>query len=432
MSISMSMRRSTLNPLVPVGVGTRDIESLLSYFFRLALSHCVSAPDLQRMVAVEMQWQTPGKYRWDNLNLDGINTAADQWSRGLAKLTCVERLDVLTLLPWRNVIAHRKLFSTLSRWCPACFAHDRAGEHTPYFRLAWGIEDVDACSHHKILLVNVCLECGRTKTRNNSAYVVPGWCCFCGAFLGDTGNSILASEAQIWKASQIGRMLAAQAILHSPPTRETIIEGFFSLVERLDDGNSALFARRIGLNRSTVHYWLKQGGVPTLAAHLRIASQTGLALPEVLTGAVGTLSSTRSEQFELTKLFPEYKKRASPQARDLSYINSQLDALSRTHVSVSVKEAARRLNIHPRQLYQITNEKSRSMGARWKSENLRRGEQSRERVSQAIENAFFEIVAEGKAPNLRQLRRHIPKKILGSTRGVIDLLRRVKKRTEVE
>ncbi|CAE6714809.1 TniQ family protein [Paraburkholderia nemoris] len=422
----MSIQRSILNPLLPIGLQTPETESLPSYFFRLALSHCVSAPELKQKVAAELKWQTPGKYRWSDLNLSSSGGAAEQWSRGLSELTCVSGLHVLTLLPWRNVIAQNNLSTVSSRWCPACFAQDRADRRTPYLRLAWDIGEVDVCPKHKTRLINICPHCGRTNTRNSTSFVVPGWCCSCGAFLGNPTGGVPVGAVEIWKACQIGEMLAAQSALPSAPTREAMIEGLFNLVSRLDDGKIAVFARRIGLNKSTVHYWFNQGGTPAMRAHLCIVSQTGILLPALLTGEItkaqpiSTRSPTREEFSQLRR------NRASPTTRDCDRINEQLEAFIVSGDSISVSEAARRLNIHPRQLYNIANEKARILGQKWKNQQRSRGQRSRDRAAAFIEVALLDILAEGKGANLRELRNRIPRNVLGSVRDIFTLLEEVK------
>ncbi|MFL9887356.1 TniQ family protein [Paraburkholderia agricolaris] len=418
--------RSALNPLLPLGVGERDTESLHSYFFRLALSHCISAPELKRTVTEKMKWRIPGKYRWDECNLNGMGSAAERWSQGLSELTCIAHLDMLTLLPWRNVIAQKSLSSTSSRWCSVCFAQDRADGRTPYLRLAWDIGEVAVCPIHETWLTNVCPNCGRSNTRNSTSYVVPGWCCFCGEFLGNWAGAVSVSAAEIWKACQIGAMLAAQSRLSSTPTRDTFIKGLFNLVICLDDGKNAVFARRIGLNRSTVHYWLKEGGIPTIAAHLRIASQTGLSLPSLLTGKTAAAQSAPIPPTQLTTLFPGHRKRVSPRSLDVGQINDQLEAFILSGASLSVGEAARRLNVHPRQLYEFANRNARIMGQTWKRQQRSRGEENRKRAAGFIEAALLEIVAEGKGASLRELRRRIPKDVLGSVRDIFTLLEEVK------
>ncbi|MEN8506302.1 MULTISPECIES: helix-turn-helix domain-containing protein [Paraburkholderia] len=202
-----------------------------------------------------------------------------------------------------------------------------------------------------------------------------------------------------------------------------MMEGVAKLVDRLDNGRRAAFARRIGLNKSTVHYWLKQDGVPTLAAHLRIASQTGISLEALLTGAICGETPNYREAPSLADLFPEYKKRASPRRRDSSSIKAQMDDIGRSDVSVSVMEAARRLNMHPRELYRVENEKARAIGAKWREDQRDRSEEHQLEAARAIEAAVEVLLSRGRAANLREVQRLVPREVLGGVRGLFAMIK---------
>ncbi|WMY12854.1 hypothetical protein [Paraburkholderia phenoliruptrix] len=201
-----------------------------------------------------------------------------------------------------------------------------------------------------------------------------------------------------------------------------MIDGIAKLVEQLDGGMTARFARRIGLTKTTVHWWLKQGGVPTLAAHLRIASHTGVSLETLLTGAIGGSVASLPEFPSLAELFPDCKKRASPRQRNTAEIEAKLDDLRQPDVAISVSEAARRLRIHRRTLYRLENEKARVLGEKWAEHQRARREQHRLDAVHAIEAAVGDILSSGKAPNLREVQQLVPRKVLGGVRGVVTMI----------
>ncbi|NWK46544.1 hypothetical protein HWX30_19330 [Ralstonia pickettii] len=62
----------------------------------------------------------------------------------------------------------------------------------------------------------------------------------------------------------------------------------------------------------------------------------------------------------------------------------------------------------------------------------RRGEQSVERARDAIDAACQDIVSEGKAINLREIRKRVPQEVLGSVKGVITLLQEARDRMEAD
>ncbi len=389
------------------------------------MSHCISAPELGRAVASAMQWSLPERWRWRELNLSGMSDMTQDWSYALSKLTRVANLDSLTLLPWRAVIAESSRRTTSAQWCPECLVEDRARGATPYFRLSWDIGTVSACSKHKCRLRSVCPDCGRADIRHKCAYVVPGWCSSCDAFLG-AENTEPATPAEIWIASQVDAMLAVHGHMASTATRETLLDGIRELVKRLDDGKSAVFARRIGLSKTTVHYWLKNGGAPTLPHLLRIVSQTGLALPDLLLGNLTGWSPTSEEVYELKELFPESTKRAAPRVRDWDDIRAKLNASSESSTAVSVTEAARKLNVDRRLLYRKANQEAIDLAARRNLENHRRGEQNMKVARDFIEMAYAEIEDSGKAVNLREIVARVPKEHINRCGDLLQLLREIR------
>ncbi|HEM8496092.1 TPA: TniQ family protein [Burkholderia multivorans] len=427
MSETSIAMRSILNPLAPLGVGTPDTESLMSYFCRLALSHCVTTSDLARKVTNATGGKFNPKWNWKSVSLSGISGTAEKWSQALTELTSIDCRNNLTLLPWRKVIAETGLISTCSRWCPACFAEDRATGGTPYTRLAWDIGMVTSCTRHETKLSHVCPACGRRETGHRSAYIVPGWCTKCGAFLGNNAHSDPTPE-ETWIANQVGGMVARQATLETTPSLETLRNCIQTLVMHLDGGRNAIFAGRIGVNKSTAHYWLRKGGTPTLSALLRIALHAGIDLPKLLTGDLTGWSVSCIETRRCALSLPERKRRKSPLVNRSELLRAHLVALNESKEPISVREAARRLDVHPRQLYQSANDETRTIGERWKNIQRYRAERNREIAREAIQAAYFKIQAEGKCVNLRELRNHVPNAILGSVRDIFALIEEVEER----
>ena len=99
---------------------------------------------------------------------------------------------------------------------------------------------------------------------------------------------------------------------------------------------------------------------------------------------------------------------------------------------VSVAEAARRLELDPRQLYCQANNEARLLGERWRQHMERQGRRSLESAREVIAAACVDILAEGAAINLREVKRRVPAEILGSVRGVIDLLTEIKREFGVQ
>jgi len=72
MSQPMTNPRSMLHALQPYGEGTPHVESLLSYFCRLAASHSVSTLTLSRTIAEHFQHQIAADFDWHERQISGI------------------------------------------------------------------------------------------------------------------------------------------------------------------------------------------------------------------------------------------------------------------------------------------------------------------------------------------------------------------------
>ena len=429
MSKVIANPRSTLHALKPLGCGTPEVESLLSYFCRLAVSHSVSVTSLARMVASTLEGTLREDFDWHERNLSGMGESAQTWAGALAALTGVGCLDQLTLLPWRDVIAQRGLTARHGRWCPDCLVDDVAQGGRPYFRLAWEVAEVKVCYQHRSPLVAVCPDCGRTGTWHKATYVVPGWCAHCGAFMGrhSEGSEASVSPEDLWVARHVGILLASHGTLEKTAIRTDMHEAIKTLVTRLDGGKAALFARRVGLSKTTVHHWLKDGGVPTIGNALSIAANTGLSLSKLLLGELeGWEPPMLVNQLALGLGLGGQGKRDAPRERDWGHIKAELTRFASLPAPISVAEAARRLDVDDRHLYLRANTEARRLGERWKQSQKSQKEGALAKARLHLEKACRAILAEGRAISLREVEARVPREVLASVERLFDMLQDIK------
>lgn len=430
MSQVLSNPRSELHALQPFGEGTSEVESLLSYFCRLAVSHSVSTLALSRSIAQRGEHKVSPHFDWHERQLAGIRESAITWSAALSALTAVEGLDRLTYLPWREVISQNGLsILTRGQICPACLADDLAKGREPYFRLAWESAEVSVCARHGCSLMTRCPHCGKDKVRHAAAYVIPGWCTHCGAFLGHESSSTDVTEpAAFWVAKQIGELVATQSASAITPTRDKLINAITLLITELDNGQSAAFARRIGVAKSTVHHWLKREGTPTLEASLKIAAHCGASLTQVLTGDLSRWKRPVPEQqLVLTLSDPTPRARAVQRELDWEEIEKKLEEFLLLPTPISVLEAGRRLDVEARQLYLRANMTTRKLGERWKTYLRRRQEEHVVKAWPYLEQACIDIWAEGKAVTRREISSRVPTHILAPLNNLLLILKDVQR-----
>lgn len=422
--------RSVLHALIPLGDATPEQESLTSYLCRLAVSHAVSTVSLSRSVARRAAHEVAPHFDWHQRQLSGLRDAAHTWSAILSAQTSVDGLDRLTFLRWRQVIAQNGLsIHSKGQYCPACFESDSNTGGTPYFRLAWEPTEVTHCARHGTPLQRTCPHCGKDNIRHAAAYVVPGWCTSCGEFLGMPGMfdaSVVPNAQARWKALQVAELVSLQVQMSKEPNRDELIAAIRHLIAKMDNGKSAAFAKRVGVAKSTIHHWLNAEGTPTLDASLKIASQTGLSLANLLSGDVeGWSPPSVDDQLVLALPQPATRARAVQRDIDWEHIESELLKLLVAPTPISVLEAARRLNVEARQLYLRANCTTRKVGERWKAYLQRR---QQEHVVQAwpyLEQACIELAKEGRAVTRRAIYERVPREILNPIENLLDVLKDV-------
>lgn len=382
--------RSTLHALAPMGPGTPEVESLTSYFCRLAYSHGMTAQKLADWVLERFDNPVCEKYGWHQRNLSSMSPESEQWAAWLSELTGVEALDHHTLSPWRGVLGTPGLASKSDRWCPCCLAEDKANGTDPYLRLSWDIALVNTCLRHKVKLTSMCPHCRRSNVRNRSSIVVPGYCTHCGGFLGDAETEP-ASPEELWVARQVGLMVQEPPKVASTglvPLLETVIE-------RMADGRPSIFASRYGFSKSGISHWLNKGGIPALKAWLTIAAHGGIGLDKLFAGDVEGWKPPLVP-VQLPMELPE-SPRAGIKSRELDWdnIRTQLRAMLNEPEAVSVHQASERLGVDRKNLYLRANTEARALADRYLRHRSSLGEQRQARLHAQIEGVLDERLEAG-------------------------------------
>ncbi|NMF99684.1 TniQ family protein [Aromatoleum toluolicum] len=389
---TMPNPRSTLHALAPMGAGTPEVESLTSYFCRLAHSHGMTAQKLADWVLQRFNHEVCEKYGWHQRNLSSMSPESEQWAAWLSELTGVGELDRHTLAPWRTVLGKSGLAPKSDRWCPCCLAEDKAKGTDPYLRLSWDLAPVTACLRHKVELTSTCPHCQRSNVRNRSSIVVPGYCTSCGGFLGDAETGPASPEG-LWMARQVGQMLQAR-----PKIADTgLVPLLETIIERMADGRPSTFASRYGFSKSGISHWLNKGGIPTLSAWLTIALHGAIGLDQLFAGEVSDWVPPL-EPVQMPIALPE-SPRAGIQSRALDWdaIRAQLREMLRAPQPVSVHEASERLGVDRKNLYLRANLEARALAERYQRHRAALGEQRQARLRTQIGQVLDERLAAGYA-----------------------------------
>ena len=353
--------RSTLHAITPIGLGTGDVESLTSYFCRLAHSHGMTARNLAAWMLTHYAQPIPDDFKWFRRSFSGMSIETEQWAARLAELTGIANLDQLTLVPWRQLISNPSLAPVSDRWCPCCLSEDKAKNQLPYLRLNWDLAPVTACLHHKIRLVSVCPHCGKSNVRNRATVVVVGYCTSCGGFLGDAETESATPQA-LWAVRQVGQMLATPPRIDAQRTSML----FEAIIEKMAAGNVAVFAKKLGLSKSGVWHWVRKGGLPTLPAWLQIALHGGVGLEKLFAGELADWKLPTEPVQLAMPLSTSPRKGIKSRELDWDGIRQQLQQMLTEETPITLAEACLRIGVEHKLLYLRANQEARAIADRYR------------------------------------------------------------------
>jgi hypothetical protein len=291
--------RSRLFPLIPVGIGTGQSESLTSYIIRLAETHCLYVTTLYSLilhpaVRAEIENQSSEETRavlkWahgitrNGHTWNGVSEVASCHARAIERLTGVKDLHLLTWLPWEAALSHH--LRQRRAWCPACFSQWRNEGQTIYEPLLWTLQIVKICPIHHCPLVEVCPCCGQeNQLLNNKSRA--GYCSYCRQRLSDLGEDRLPSQhqaenEQLRVAQSAAEMIGRAPDLANPPSKTLIQQNLRDLINHLG-GNCKAFGEVIGRRHNVICSWRDGKHVPRLETLMEICHRLNLSIVDFLT-----------------------------------------------------------------------------------------------------------------------------------------------------
>ena len=425
--------RSTLHKLEPMGGGA-EIESLTSYFCRLAVSHCASTTQLSRWICDHFELMLAEDFDWHTRHISGMREAAQRWSAGLSALTSKDRLDRLTFLPWKPVIAQNGLgIHRAGQFCPMCLHEDREKGAVPYLRLAWEPKLVSVCHKHRISLQTHCHNCGKNNIRHASALVIPGWCTSCHEFLGQELQPQELNGYAVWCAEQVAGMIARQQDSSLQLEPDLLQDAIQKIIDMMYGGSSSAFARGQGFPKTTVHSWMKCAGLPTLENSLHVAHESGLSVVDLLTGKMEGWS-TQAVQVQLPLLTNEILRRRRRPPRDIDWVSVdiELQRMLEAPEPMTVQSCAKKIGVDARQLYLHCNTTTRRLAARQKAFVESRKQVNVDVVIAHLRDLENSLGAQGRSLTMREARAQIPAAILHRVGRCWDVIRDMRKVTEME
>jgi TniQ len=281
--------RSLLYAQPLLGIGTGDVESLRSYIQRLAVSHNVKPRGLLEilleaypLVGIQHDLHTLLQ-RW---GIHGTASIGLQLQERLQRATGVS-VEVATLARFSRVLADVNLVRSRARewfYCPCCV---KEGDEPAHGRLLWEVQSVVACPKHRVRLRSTKL-CGADAGEQLRPYQRPSMSGVCG-HCGSVGFRCCveapepASDAEVWVAEQVGRLLALPNETVTRVTKDSLQAGLVKLVES-EYGTVVEASLQAGLPRASVWSWTKTSMRPALAGLMQLCHHAGCDVVALLEG----------------------------------------------------------------------------------------------------------------------------------------------------
>ncbi len=280
--------------LRPHGIGTEACQSLKSYIGELANAHRVTPRTLikevlrGKLVEYNLAWNEYNmwKFRGNSSSYVGMTETARGLTNVLIEATGIKELEYCSMLPLRGVFNNRGLITSQERHCPLCL-QETVEASSLHGSLLWDVACVTACHIHRVQLVPS--ECGASKDKHVTSFrrkILSGVCSACGSigYRCRKETATLASEVEVWKAQQVGELIACFPRASGLFLKQNTIDGLISLVATLADGKPAVAARRAGIRKSVLWGWMKGVCLPSLESLLYLCLTAGVSLVSVLEG----------------------------------------------------------------------------------------------------------------------------------------------------
>lgn len=417
---------SRLYHLEPIGIGTAYVESLTGYIARLAAAHSVHPRNLLMNEVSsffkglasprtrELKQGAMSRLLTTSATWNGTSASTSNMVEALASLTECGDLALLTLLPFSELVSHKKLLRRNKAWCSRCFETWSKTPSPIYEPLLWCLESVSLCDLHGQHLQSCCPypDCGRVSPPV-AARTQPGYCPWCQRWLGAPFHwvgsipSYWVNEEwkqQHWIAQSVGEVLAQADMLSLLPQRENVVSILSAHVLETMRGKQAQAARQLGLTPSTLHQWLIGKKKPQLRNLLQVCSSLDISLLALLNG---TACPSGESQYPRRKL-PESESPRRPFRRFQRETLKQalLETISNpADPPLSLTKVAQQLGYRSSFLSRHFPESCQTISSHYQAYQADRRAQLFQRRWQEVHQAILSLHAQGIYPGEKRVRK---------------------------
>lgn len=399
--------RSVLFSLSPKGVGTPDQESLLSFLVRTSRAHAVSP---RRLISEVFGAVDPAISKlayaafFSSLagTMNGLGHYAKLFVSATERLTGLQDLRYLTLLPWQDLFPHngQGLLARRPRWCPACLYQQRLLGQATVFPLRWYIESYRSCVEHLCALEDCCPRCGKAQSYL-PRFPDLGICDHCRHPLAGIRLHEVAPQFHTWVAEAVGGMVMHQSEPGFTPSVGRFRDFVREQVQALTTGNRAAFCRAVGFNDHGLNNWLNKGERPAVTQFLAFCYGVKVMPTDIFAGSppspTGTELRSPPNKLKGRGLCP----RPSLQRRKEweQFLHIQLNS----EESLPVKAIAANLGVGPSCLRYWFPDLCASLSKRHRVAAKARSDIYRAQQSRRVEEVVRMIYVDGRYPSHRRV-----------------------------
>lgn len=416
--------RSMLYALEPIGVGTASVESLTSYIARLADAHCVFPGILMDKLMTPLM---PGYlstsrmhplYRTDGNKSNLLNATGPRASHAVQTLqTLTSRRNVrhLTLLSLGEVVYIRGLIRLTKAWCPVCYHEWHLSGMIVYDPLLWVLQEISICARHHQVLETRCPYPDCQRAQQALAWrSQPGYCTSCQRWLGKSLEQAQAEKRpgdetdmgwQQWVTGTWGGVFASVPNISSAPSRHQISDVLTHAVKSISHGDTADFARLVGVGQTQLKSWLLKRKIPQADMLVRLCQALGLSLSEMFFGVPEALHPYVKQQIFLQR---SWIRPPGIEVNRESLCQLLEDILAKNEQPPpSLKEVAHRLGHQPSFLYKCARTLSHEISARFQIYRHQRKEARFQCYREEIRTVARQLQVQGFPLSYDRLRQHL-------------------------
>ncbi|MCG5104528.1 helix-turn-helix domain-containing protein [Oceanobacillus alkalisoli] len=419
------VKRSVLYNIEPVGIGTKNVESLTSYLMRVSYEHNLNVGDLISKLVVPsigIKYLIRSSKFGGNRFYEGAKTINGYMDNSINLVNVMEELTTrndlssITLLKWKDYIPLRKLFKESLSWCPECLRYMNNNEQRVYFPLLWYLKVVTVCIEHKYFLTDKCHTCG-SKIDILRRKMIVGYCPYCLNSLEVDFNRKTPNAQELKWQTYVTKNLEDLLINKLPIDFRKRIRGQLNLSkEELFEGSISKFSNYLGFSKSTVHSWINGDNFPSLVNLLIICFKLNKNISDLQLSCF----STDTNIFKVDHHIERSYKKTIRNPLNNEVIVGKLEELLNRQPPTSMYQVAREIGHDRRVLYKKYPQQCKNISRNYSDYLKTKSQQRIKSLKVEIDYAFNSLKKENIYPSRRKIETFVNKNGLLRERALQD------------